>query len=442
MQGVKMKKCCGLIMVLVALCLFPYSAMLRAAEIPSVEDVMKGKAKLPTIEDLTDGKVKIGDLINKNNVDLVKEYVSHAVYETVKQGMVLRMGTQLPPDRIVPEYFREITKRNMGKAIIDENGTVYYEKMGTLWPGGLPFPEPKTGLEVASNVKFGCVWDDLRNYHTTMKFIGSKGSNYKTVHSDMRYVLCTSRKRLPPFGTIPGYEDVMYKRITVIASPLEVKGLGQYSVRYYDDVKREDTGFAYLPAFKRTIRVSSSIWQDNVAGSDCTYGDGQGIQEPYSYWTFKLIGTKYILSTEPSSPFPILDEKGETNKRLQFDVGKKFPRLGWSIWPVHVIEAIPRVKHIYGKKVVYTFAWPYWSSISQFALVDIYDRQMKLWKLYTGLKGDHQYVNGDYYAADVGVLVHDLQTGHTTQYWMISQININKYKPTDLTLKTLLEVGR
>ena len=29
--------------------------------------------KVPTIEELTQGKVKIGDVIDKNNVDLVKE---------------------------------------------------------------------------------------------------------------------------------------------------------------------------------------------------------------------------------------------------------------------------------------------------------------------------------------------------------------------------------
>ena len=49
--------------------------------------LQEGKAydKVPTIEDLTKGKVKIGDLIDKNNVDLVKEYLTVGIYESVKK---------------------------------------------------------------------------------------------------------------------------------------------------------------------------------------------------------------------------------------------------------------------------------------------------------------------------------------------------------------------
>src|SRR3989337_3870173 len=91
---------------------------LIGAKIPSIEDVVAGKASLPTIEDLTGGKVKIGDLIDKNNVDLVKEYLTAAMYEYVKRGMVLRMGTQLPPDQLNPKAYREATERNRGKAVM------------------------------------------------------------------------------------------------------------------------------------------------------------------------------------------------------------------------------------------------------------------------------------------------------------------------------------
>jgi hypothetical protein len=79
----------------------------------------EGKAtqKVPSIEDLTKGKVKIGDTIDKNNVDLVKEYLSVGVHEMVKRGMVLRMGSQIPPEQFNPKFFREATERNKGKAI-------------------------------------------------------------------------------------------------------------------------------------------------------------------------------------------------------------------------------------------------------------------------------------------------------------------------------------
>ena len=92
---------------------------LIGANIPSIEDVVAGKASPPTIEDLTGGKVKNDGLVDKNNVELVKEYLTAAMYEMIKSGMVLRMGTQLPPDQLNTKIFREATERNHGKALLD-----------------------------------------------------------------------------------------------------------------------------------------------------------------------------------------------------------------------------------------------------------------------------------------------------------------------------------
>jgi hypothetical protein len=231
----------------------------------------------------------------------------------------------------------------------------------------------------------------------------------------------------------------MYKRISVMTAPLEIKGLGQYTVRHYDDAKRYDTGFAYFPTFKRTLRVSATTWQDNVGGSDFTYGDGNGFQEPYVDWDFKLIDTKYILVPEPKAPFPIVDEKGEINERLQFDIGKKWPRVGWALSPMHVVEAIPKIKHIYGKKVLYLLSAPYWNPDGQIQIVDSYDRQMKLWKLYVSLNGD--YDESKHYYMMYGVFLTDLMTRHMTQYWY--RLNMNQgIKPADISMKTLLSKGR
>ncbi|MDY6974438.1 MAG: hypothetical protein SV775_19315, partial [Thermodesulfobacteriota bacterium] len=72
----KVKRVWGLIAVSTAsFFMFMAPGSVKGAKIPSVDDVIKGKVKLPTIEDLTSGKVKEGDLIAKDNVDLVKEYL-------------------------------------------------------------------------------------------------------------------------------------------------------------------------------------------------------------------------------------------------------------------------------------------------------------------------------------------------------------------------------
>ncbi|HLA28999.1 MAG TPA: DUF1329 domain-containing protein [Syntrophales bacterium] len=417
---------------------------LMAANVPSIEDVVAGKAVPPTIEDLTGGKIKNTDLIDKNNVELVKEYLTAAMYVNVKNGMVLKIGKQLPSDQLTPKPFREATDRNRGKAVMDKNGIVYYEKIGTLWQGGIPFPNAKNGLEAMGNYHYGRAWDSYHTYPIEAWYVNSKGENYKTIGQEHMYVKCSARTMLPPFGSIPGYENIYLKRISVTAYPREIAGLGQFTVRYYDMAKTYDTGFAYIPAFKRTIRVSATTWQDNIAGMDMIYGDGDGFQEPYHDWDLKLIEKKWLLVTEPKSPTPMIDEKGNLSKSVQFDVGKKYPRLGWVIWPSYVVEAIPRFKHIYGKRTVYIPIYPYTFSGGGIIATDCYDRQMRLWKGVVLILGVQQFLNGDPEKSQipwVGFWVGDLQSGHTSQFWANQQLNF-RYMPEDITLGTLLQRGR
>ncbi|MDY6863831.1 MAG: DUF1329 domain-containing protein [Thermodesulfobacteriota bacterium] len=398
--------------------------------------------KLPTIEELTNGKVKIGDLVDKNNVDLVKEYLSSGVYELVKRGLVLRMAKQeIPPEKLTPKTFQEATERNRGKAIINEKGVVYL-KDGSLWPGGLPFPDPKTGNEVMGNVKYGIAYSDLLHDPNWIFYINKKGERYKKVGQYHKWIITNCRTKLPPLGTIPGYKDVLYKRLSATTYPLEIKGLGQFNVRYYDDAEKYDTGFVYLPAFKRTIRVSAITWQDNIAGSDLIYGDANATLEPYCYWNFKFIKKTYLLTPELKNPFTYYDEKGNFDKRLKFDEGYKFPRLGWAILPAHIVEATPKIKHLYKKKLFYVVAYPYWLVCSDILMTDNFDLQNKLWRVYFHLYGDYYELDGETYHLTYGCLVYDFQSEHSTQMWYKEYLDRGNYKPEDVTLRSLLEWGR
>ena len=417
---------------------------LIGANIPSIEDVVAGKASLPTIEDLTGGKVKIGDLVDKSNVELVKEYLTAHMYELVKRGMVLRMGTTLPPDQLYPKTFKDATLRNWGKAVMDKNGVVYYEKIGTLWPGGIPFPNAKSGLEAMGNFTYGRPWDSFRTAPITNEFVNSKGEIYKTLGMQHYYVKCSGRISLPPLGAIPGLEDLLIKRISAFVAPREAAGLGQFTIRHYDFFNTDDKGFSYVPAFKRTTKASSTTWQDNSGGGDAIAGDGEGFQEPYNNWDLKLLGKKWLFVSEPKSPTPMLDEKGNLSKDVQFDVGKKYARVGWVIYPVNVVEAIPRFKHVYGKRVVYLPEWPYIHCGTGIVATDIYDRQMKLWKGYLFLFGRHEYLDGDPQKAVTpytSAQTFDLQADHQTRIW--SKQSINFYiSPDQINLGTLLKMGR
>jgi len=439
MKNLKRKYGLSLMTLLISFILtFPYPGLLKGTEIPPARDVVTGKAELPTIEDLTDGEVKKGDLIDKNNMDLVKQWLTPGTIEAINQGMVLIMGTNSKSNTTMPKAYLEATKRNKGKAVMDETGVAYYEKIGTPWPGGNPFPEPKSGLEVMACSKYGIGVDDFTNIGA-LTFVNSKGKVYKTIGMTSCQIWCNTRIYFPPLGTAPGFEDQMFRRISTLTSPIEIKGQGTFAVRYYDDAKTYDSGFNYFPAYKRTLRVSSTTWQDNIAGSDMLAGDSEGFKEPYVDWDFKLLGTKYFLIPEYDAPFTYFDKEGKLNPKLKFDVGRRWPRMGWAVFPMHVVEAIPRVKHVYGKKVLYECTAPFFTVSGQAHIMEPYDRQGKLWKFYCNHNGDFD----EKWNARIpwGIFITDLQSQHTTQFWFNFHIN-QDLKPLQCSFKELLKLGR
>ena len=131
---------------------------------------------------------------------------------------------------------------------------------------------------------------------------------------------------------------------------------------------------------------------------------------------------------------------------VEWDVGKKYPQLGWTISPVYVIEATPKIAdHIYNKKIIYVHD-PYFASTltDEMVLVDIYDRSAQLWKGYYDWRGG-TYVHpksGFRYTYSTGYTMNDLQVGHVTHFILFYR-QINMGMTSDfLSLKTLLSLGR
>jgi hypothetical protein len=350
------------------------------------------------------------------------------------------MTDQIPPEQFSPKNFRKATEKNRNNAVIDDNGTVFL-KDGSVWPGGLPILEPKTGLEIMANVKFGCFWDDTYAPRT-VKFVNKNGEVYDTNKAVSRHLAMTGRLTNPPIGAFPGYEHVFSRNLDVFKYPRHLVGMGVYKVKYYDDAKRKDTGFIYHPALKRTMRFSTTNYQDIIEGSDITHGDIKGLREPFSNWKFKHLKTCYMLFPEPKSPFPFFDEKGNLSNQLKFDVKQIYPRLGWTIYPIHIVESKYRHKHIYGKKILYVHAYPYWPSTDYIASFDAYNQKMQLWKSYLQPRGFNYILDDELYISNSGAIAYDLQANHSTQSWILLDLNRAHYKPKDITFKQLINLGR
>ena len=104
----------GMIKVALFWCLFCFPVTTGVAE----ELELNLPPMPPSVEELTGGKVKIGDLITKDNVELVKEYLPVGLYQNVKEGMVMRMAEGVPPEKINPRTYLEATERKGGLLLV------------------------------------------------------------------------------------------------------------------------------------------------------------------------------------------------------------------------------------------------------------------------------------------------------------------------------------
>jgi hypothetical protein len=402
------------------------------------------QAPFPTIEELTGGKVKTGDSITKENVDLVKDYLTVGIYDLVKQGMIMKIGKNVAPGEVTPAYFREATENSLklhGKPTVDENAVIY-TKEGKTWPGGIPFPAPSNVLELMADVKYGHGVDDFEANQYTL-YVNKEGKAYKTNKMNISWVWTNGRLKVPPLGAVPGFETANEVNLPVFVAPQDLKGLGQLSIKYWDDLKNPDAGFVYLPAFKRVIRVSATTYQDNMGGSDMTWGDPNGLREPFSNWKFKLIAKKFMLAGYPYGEAAKINPDLSVDDGKEYTEGKKFAKNTWVVTPVYIVEATPKIKHIYGKKILYIRspeeAWFVYSNIG---MVDIYDQQMRLWKAYYAIP----------YLADMGkgqprvsvgpiCSMHDLQAGHQTHF--LGTLFFNRgLDPAKLDLNALIAKGK
>lgn len=407
------------------------------------------KLPIPNIEELTEGKVKIGDTIDKSNVDLIKDYILPGTYEQVLRGMIMIMGQNLPPEELLPSHFNEATKKNQGKAIMDENGIVYYEQKGNYWPGGIPFADPKTGLEVAANFTFGLGHDNM-DLNMDMKYVNKRGEIEKHIIQKIHGTNCTARLKVPPLGVVPGFEGEKERNLIVTIYPHEQKGTGVLFFRKYDYATYSDEGFVYVPFFKRVIRINANTFQDNVGGSDVTLGDRKGILEPLSNFKIKLLETKYLLIPSPEAPDTKLRPDEGVDFFWEHDVGFKFIRDRWCISPMHILEAIPTIKHIYSKKIVAVYAPPYWGCNPVINPTEMYDRQGALWRNYLLPCRTVKITDGEPYVQATAVTTYDVQADHATNErinWRVNWAGESRggyggLQPADQTLKKLLKFGR
>lgn len=348
-------------------------------------------------------EIKPGVVINKDNLEdylpELEKLLFPACQITFLKG--IKEGWVTMPVVESGEYpltkFGKITKTNAGKFKVAEDNLFIGD-----WIHGAPFPDPKTGAELAWSVyRHRLSRDNIRwpaHFYMFHKD-GTLEREFKWLELKRYY---TGRTYIPPMPEEPGNNGIVEsKEAQVIYEPFDVRGFVLLRIRYEDLLKNDDV-YAHIPAIRRIRRMTGSDVTDPLIGSDLVMDD-------YEVWRQKITPKMTFKMSRGEFLWPRLYLNNEKppwdSKKNKYCV-----QYEWEMQPYLVLEVYPNDSdYVYSKRVIYILD----DYTFRLAAGEMYDQKGRMLRAHTGSfvslqAGTYELENCWYYVLE------NAQTGHHT----------------------------
>ncbi len=335
---------------------------------------------------------------------------------------------------IVPaDTYIEATNKYRGTAKVIDTGT-QYRKLGLEgYQAGLPFPQPKNGLEIAWNYTYAYGGDDSENYFAVY-WISAKGGVERTEDWIWTYInRAVNRTDIAP---MPGFEEskkegVQYYSLTTALTPPDKKGFSALYTRMIEP--QDQQGYIYVPAQRKSTRFAFGTRGDAWNNTDLLYEDVRGYLG-YPEWMNWTLKEKKTMLLPMNSQVP--HGKDAVKQVYDFDNAPHWNfKAKWEPRPVYVLEVKAKFPdYPYSKMVFYVDAESSFISVK-----DAFDKKGQLWKVL--VNAWNASPNPKSSPAAIGTsLVVDLQSEHATAFgWHKSRANTGM-KPEEFTLARLRKI--
>lgn len=357
----------------------------------SLEDVFSGEVIFPTPsyegEELQKvrqwEKTWAGKKVTTENVDQVKEFLHEAVYKAMKEPTIFgakSLWFEVVPYRPyqISKGKIEATKKYAPTSKIDENEMLagYGEVAGT------PFPQPKTGLEMAWNFDGNTRGDSVHEI-LVGEVIDCRSRKERKTEQHRWDMYWIGRCDVPPVPKIPdeknrkGLARSFFQRH---AQPADFVDTTMLEVKYIDFKRPEDL-WVYTAMFRRIRRYATSQRTDTIDGTDMVYDDHDG-------WYTHIIHNTYSYKGRADLLYP----RHHDNSKQQRITGQGF----WSgIQRERINHWVVEVKnkdkdYIYSKQI-----WYLDPETWQMNFKVMYNRQGQLWKLFEQLYNEYPSYGGE-----------------------------------------------
>jgi hypothetical protein len=324
----------------------------------------------------------VGKKISTENVDQAKDFLSGAVYKAMKNPQVLgapSLWCEIVPYRFytVSRGMIEQTKKYAPDSKLDAQEALL--NFGNV--AGIPFPQPKTGAEMA--------WNFDSNTRGDTHYVLTEGEvvDCKTTlerHAGMlRWdTYWMSRSDVPPVPKIADDKNprgIFRSFFQRHIAPVDFVDTAMLEVRYKDLTREEDL-WVYTAMFRRIRRYATSQRTDTIDGTDLIYDDQDGWYTSPTWNTYKYIGRADLLVG-----------RHVDNTKVQRINGQGFwnglQRERVNHW---VVEVSSKDKdYIYSKQI-----WYLDPETWQMNFKVMYNRQGELWKMYEMFYNEYPTVLG------------------------------------------------
>jgi hypothetical protein len=234
---------------------------------------------------------------------------------------------------------------------------------------GTPFPQPKTGLEMAWNYD-GNTRGDTVHEVLSGEVVDCRSRNERSTEQHRWDMYWIGRYDVPPVPKIPDKDNrkgIARSFFQRHAAPVDFVDTTMLEVKYIDPKRTEDL-WVYTAMFRRVRRYATSQRSDTIDGTDMVYDDHDG-------WYTHLIHNTYTYLGRAD----LLVGRHQNQKTLQRVKGQGFwngvNRERANHW---VVEVKNKDKgYIYSKQT-----WYLDPETWQMNFKVMYNRQGELWKLF------------------------------------------------------------
>ena len=300
---------------------------------------------LPLEINAAEAELKPGDTIGPQNWQRVQGMVGENFLSRIKAGHTIQIK-EPKVFRPLKEYV-EATEKYSGKVRLGPNGELQD------YVAGQPFPkidpsDPQVGQKLAWNFFWRWLGDDYKTGGAVeggkiIRTAIEKDGSERRADLVSYFIFPRTRYTLSPRPAIPGYEHIDYMQLRVDSYPRDSAGTTTLEMRY-DDPKRADDLYLYIPSIRRIRRATTTLRCQTLAPSEFNLDDINSFNGKVTDFSYKFLGEKKILANLSQEKFPFNRKKGD-----YLPLDEK-----WQVVDTYVLEITPKdPDYCYPRKVLH-----------------------------------------------------------------------------------------